>query len=73
VAWQRSTVNFIRRSPRWEDFEYELRSEKTKNRFAYWGNGWTSKQLRADSDLTSYLKVLEKVDLRDLQESWWDW
>ncbi|CZR53736.1 related to monooxigenase [Phialocephala subalpina] len=65
-------VNFIRRSPRWEDFEYELRSEKSKNRFAYWGNGWTTKQLQPDSDLTPYLKVPEKVDLRDLHESWWD-
>lgn len=65
-------VNFIRRSPRWEDFEYELRSEKSNNRFAYWGNGWTTKQLQPSSDLTPYLKLPEKVDLRDLHESWWD-
>ncbi|KUJ09108.1 FAD/NAD(P)-binding domain-containing protein [Mollisia scopiformis] len=66
-------VNFIRRSPRWEDFEYQLRSPNgSKNRFAYWENGWTSKQLQPVADLTSYLKVPEKVDLKDLHESWWD-
>ncbi|KFY12873.1 hypothetical protein V492_03609 [Pseudogymnoascus sp. VKM F-4246] len=66
-------ANFVRRSPRWEDFEYELRVEnKTKNRFAYWGNGWTRKELIPDSDLTPYLKLPEKVDLREWHESWWD-
>ncbi|KAE8449778.1 hypothetical protein EG329_007553 [Mollisiaceae sp. DMI_Dod_QoI] len=66
-------VNFIRRSPRWEDFDYELSKEnRSQNRFAYWGNGWTTKQLQLDSDLTGYLKVPEKVDLRDLHESWWE-
>ncbi|OBT49079.1 hypothetical protein VE00_00175 [Pseudogymnoascus sp. WSF 3629] len=66
-------ANFVRRSPRWEDFEYELRAEnKSKNRFAYWGNGWTKKELDPGSDLTPYLKAPEKVDLREWHESWWD-
>ncbi|OBT76266.1 hypothetical protein VF21_03316 [Pseudogymnoascus sp. 05NY08] len=59
-------ANFVRRSPRWEDFEYELRAEnKSKNRFAYWRNGWTKKELVPGSDLTPYLKAPEKVDLRE--------
>ncbi|PGH27885.1 hypothetical protein AJ80_00435 [Polytolypa hystricis UAMH7299] len=66
-------ANFVRRSPRWEDFEYTLQPQnRSRNRFAYWGNGWTTKELDPDSDVTPYLKPGEKVDLRDWHESWWD-
>jgi hypothetical protein len=66
-------LNFVRRSPRWEDFEYELlEGNRSKNRFSYWGNGRTTKEMDPDSDLTPYLKLPEGVDLRDWHESWWD-
>ncbi|TVY58566.1 FAD-binding monooxygenase aflW [Lachnellula cervina] len=66
-------LNFIRRSPRWEDFEYELlESNKSRNRFSYWGNGRTTKELESNSDLTPYLKTPDQVDLRDWHESWWN-
>ena len=62
-------VTLARREPRWEDFEYEY--ENKVNRFAYFGNGWTRKEAE-EEDLTTYLKVPEKIDLRDIHESWWD-
>ncbi|TVY22123.1 FAD-binding monooxygenase [Lachnellula hyalina] len=66
-------LNFIRRSPRWEDFEYELLdSNKSRNRFSYWGNGRTTKESEPESDLTPYLRTPDQVDLRDWHESWWN-
>ena len=64
-------VTFARRSPRWEDWKWTLRSE-TGNRFAYFGNGWTTKELDPESDIVPYLKLPEEIDLRDHHESWWD-
>jgi len=64
-------VTIVRRDPRWEDWEYE-HVTKSGNRFAYFGNGWTRNEVDVNTDLTSYLKLPSKVDLRDLHESWWD-
>lgn len=68
-----SHVTIVRRDPRWEDWEWEyLRPE---NRFAYFGNGWTKKELDGSGDLTGFLKkeaVTGELDLRDLHERWWD-
>ena len=65
-------ITAVRREPRWEDWEYEYLLD-TGNRFAwYFGNGWTSKEKDPDSDMTSYLKKPDDVDLRDVHESWWD-
>ncbi|KAF2105629.1 hypothetical protein BDV96DRAFT_655485 [Lophiotrema nucula] len=64
-------VAIVRREPRWEDFEYE-RASKSGNRFAYFGNGWTRKEVDEKSDLVSYLKLPSEIDLRDIHESWWD-
>lgn len=65
-------VTAVRREPRWEDWKYEYLSD-TGNRFAwYFGNGWTSKETDQTSDMTSYLKKPDDIDLRDLHESWWD-
>lgn len=64
-------VNFVRRSPRWEDWEFSLLT-KTGNRFAYFGNGWTTKELDAESDLTPYLKRADRIDLKELHENWWE-
>lgn len=65
-------VTAVRREPRWEDWEYEYVSD-TGNRFAwYFGNGYTSKERNPESDMTSYLRKPEDIDLRDVHESWWD-
>ena len=55
---------------RWEDFEYTY--VQSKNRFAYFGNGWTSKETDLEHDMVSYLKKESEIDLRDLHERWWD-
>lgn len=68
-----------RRDPRWEDFEYTYRNEQG-NRFAWLGNGWTVKDVRAaegeeDLDFTPYLKtesVMGEVDLRRVHEEWFE-
>jgi hypothetical protein len=73
--WPGSSAHstFVRRSPRWEDFDYELLdNNKSKNRIAYLGNGWSRNELDPDSDLTPYQKAPEKVGLRGWHESWWD-
>jgi len=67
-----SHITLVRRNPRWEDWEYEYLSN-SGNRFAwYFGNGWTRKETDPNSDMTSYLKLPEQIDLKDLHESWWD-
>ncbi|KAF2234419.1 FAD/NAD(P)-binding domain-containing protein [Viridothelium virens] len=66
-----SQLNIVRRSPRWEDWEWTYRS-KTGNRFAYFGNGWTTKEEipSEDSDLVQYLQQPHAVDLRIYHEEW---
>ncbi|KZF18925.1 putative flavin-binding monooxygenase [Xylona heveae TC161] len=66
-----SHANFVRREPRWEDFEY-THVNPSGNRFAYFGNGWTSKELQEDADLTPYLRLPSEIDLRSYHEGWWD-
>ncbi|KAF2254387.1 FAD/NAD(P)-binding domain-containing protein [Trematosphaeria pertusa] len=62
---------FIRRDPRWEDWEYERFNPV--NRFAYFGNGYTRGEVDEGTDLTPYLRAPgQELDLRDLHESWWD-
>ncbi|KAG9770432.1 FAD/NAD(P)-binding domain-containing protein, partial [Aureobasidium melanogenum] len=65
-------VTIVRKEPRWEDWEYTYLS-KSGNRFAYFGNGWTTKEADPNSDITSYLRVPSEIDLKDLHERWWDW
>ncbi|TLD14901.1 hypothetical protein PspLS_10795 [Pyricularia sp. CBS 133598] len=68
-------VTAVRKEPRWEDWEYEYLGGDggvSANRFAwYFGNGWTSKEADPGSDMTSYLRVPDEIDLRDYHESWW--
>lgn len=64
-------ANFAHRDPRWEEWEYEYLSP-SRNRFAYFGNGWTKKEQDPDSDMTSYLRVPDDVDLRTIHENWFD-
>lgn len=68
-----SHVTIVRREPRWEDWEYEY--VRPENRFAYWGNGWTKKELEGTGSMTDFLKreaLTGELDLRDLHERWWD-
>lgn len=63
----------IRLDPRWEDFEYTYRSAQ-KNRFAWFGGGYTKKELDDGTDLTPYLtKLPGEIDLRDYHEKWYEY
>lgn len=63
-------VAWARREPRWEDWEYTY--VRSRNRFAWFGNGKRGRETEAGADVTPYLKVPGTVDLRDYHESWWD-
>lgn len=66
-------VTTVRREPRWEDWDYEYVDESQGNRFLwFFGNGSAKSEQDEKSDLTSYLTIPEKVDLRDVHESWWN-
>ncbi|KAL2820913.1 hypothetical protein BDW59DRAFT_174364 [Aspergillus cavernicola] len=75
-------VNYIRQEVRWEDYEYTYHNSQA-NRFGYFGNGWTKRDIAAkesvtaadDIDFTYYLKDeahREGVDLRGYHEAWWE-
>ena len=66
-----AAANYIRRDPRWEDYEYTHVSP-SGNRFAYFGNGWISREQDPDADLTPHLRRHDEVDLRSFMEGWWD-
>ncbi|OAL47186.1 FAD/NAD(P)-binding domain-containing protein [Pyrenochaeta sp. DS3sAY3a] len=76
-----SHVNAVRRSPRWEDWEYTYINSQG-NRFAWLGNGWTTKDVVASNgtadlsvDLTPWLQeasLTGDIDLRGYHEQWWD-
>ncbi|KAJ5684011.1 uncharacterized protein N7477_000356 [Penicillium maclennaniae] len=66
-----SHANYIRRDPRWEDWEYNY-VNPGGNRLAYFGNGWTSKELEPEAELTPHLRLPEEVDLKSWMEGWWD-
>lgn len=76
-------VNYIRRDVRWEGFEYTYHNSQG-NRFGYFGNGWTSRdvaakdggEIQTEVGFTDYLKLEastgEGVDLRGYHEAWWE-
>lgn len=65
-------VTAVRREPRWEDWDYVLLDETKGNRFLwYFGNGGTRSENDEKSDMTSYLDIPEKINVKDLHESWW--
>jgi cation diffusion facilitator CzcD-associated flavoprotein CzcO len=66
-----SHSNYVRRDPRWEDWEYTY-VNPSGNRFAYFGNGWTQKELDPDAEMTPHLVLPEKIDLKSHMEGWWD-
>ncbi|RDW67424.1 flavin-containing monooxygenase [Aspergillus mulundensis] len=63
-----ASLNYIRRDPRWEDFEYEYVSP-SGNRFAWVGNGWTRREVQEAEDLTPHLKKPQDIDLRTYLET----
>ena len=64
-------LNFVRRDPRWEDWEWEVKNP-SKNRFAYFGNGWSVNEANGEGDLTPYLKRPDQIDLRSYHEEWFE-
>ncbi|KAE8353796.1 hypothetical protein BDV28DRAFT_164689 [Aspergillus coremiiformis] len=66
-----AALNYIRREPRWEDWEYG-HFNPSGNRFAYFGNGWTGREQSQDADLVPHLKRPDTIDLRAYMEGWWD-
>ena len=47
----------IVRDPRWEDFVFERSDEGRRNRFEYFGNGWTEREKNGDEiSLTKYFE-----------------
>ncbi|KAL4948165.1 hypothetical protein BDW69DRAFT_203743 [Aspergillus filifer] len=66
-----ASLNYIRRDPRWEDFEWGYLNE-SGNRFAWFGNGWTAREKTEGADLTLHLKRPGDIDLRTYLETWVD-
>ncbi|KAL5406667.1 hypothetical protein PMIN06_005567 [Paraphaeosphaeria minitans] len=74
-------VTFVRREPRWEDFEYTYVNSQG-NRFGWLGNGWTTRDVKANDgvadgglDLTPWLQkgaLNGDVDIRQYHEGWWN-
>jgi hypothetical protein len=66
----------ISRDPRWEDFVFERFDEGRRNRFEYFGNGYTEREESADEiSLTNYIKQGGRIDdrgLATLHENWND-
>jgi hypothetical protein len=63
----------IRLDPRWEDYEYTYRSQQ-KNRFAFFGGGYTRKDLDKEVDQTPYLRQNPAdIDLREYHERWFEY
>ena len=66
-------ANFIRRNPRWEDWEW---SYATSNRFAYFGNGCTENEMLNKTpqpqDFVKYLRQPDLIDLRIYHEEWYN-
>ncbi|KAI1627239.1 cyclohexanone monooxygenase [Exophiala viscosa] len=61
----------ICRDPRWEDFVFERSEPGRRNRYEYFGNGWTQREKEADPvALTSYLHPAGSIDLATLHETW---
>ncbi|EXJ82770.1 hypothetical protein A1O3_06585 [Capronia epimyces CBS 606.96] len=83
AVWPGSAAHNARvlRNVRWEDFEYTYRSQ-SGNRFAFFGNGWTKNDVRAnevdDPDAVDFSAHLKKealdgqVDLKGYLESWYE-
>ncbi|EXJ79546.1 hypothetical protein A1O3_07825 [Capronia epimyces CBS 606.96] len=60
------------RDPRWEDFVFQRRPGASRNRFEYFGDGSTIREVtvRDDKDLTRYLREADKYDIATVHELW---
>ncbi|OAL48048.1 FAD/NAD(P)-binding domain-containing protein [Pyrenochaeta sp. DS3sAY3a] len=89
IAWPGSYHHRKRvlREPRWEDFEFVGRRGAGRNRFEYFGDGWTEAERgffeRAERgegggegedewSTVGYLKEVGKVDVRTVHELWYE-
>ncbi|KAL3465598.1 hypothetical protein BJX64DRAFT_285204 [Aspergillus heterothallicus] len=67
-----AALNYLRRDPRWEDWEYEY-TNPSGNRFGFIGNGWTRREeAGVEEELTPHLKRPDEIDLRTYLETWAD-
>ncbi|KAL2867367.1 flavin-containing monooxygenase [Aspergillus lucknowensis] len=66
-----AALNYLRRDPRWEDWEYTY-TNASGNRFAFLGNGWTRREGEEGADLTPHLRRPDEIDLRTYLETWAD-
>ncbi|KIW12289.1 hypothetical protein PV08_09566 [Exophiala spinifera] len=66
-------VTQVRLDPRWEDYEYTYKSRQ-RNRYAYFGGGFTKNDLDKESDMTPYLRQNpDDIDLREYHEKWYEY
>ncbi|KAF2652581.1 FAD/NAD(P)-binding domain-containing protein, partial [Lophiostoma macrostomum CBS 122681] len=64
IAWPGSLHHRagILKDPRWEDFHFVRSPDAKRNRFEYFGNGWTEKEARGDErEITDYLHEVRDV------------
>jgi hypothetical protein len=85
IAWPGSYHHRaqILREPRWEDFEYVTSRAARRNRFEYFGNGWTRWEedfykeegkvegKEKEWDIVGYLQEVGESDARTVHEAWW--
>jgi len=71
-----SHANFLRQSPRWEDWTWGYGKEGKLNRFEWLGNGWTKREIEGKGDMTPYLRrvggAAGEVDLKGYHEEWFE-
>ncbi|KAF4122227.1 putative flavoprotein CzcO associated with the cation diffusion facilitator CzcD [Geosmithia morbida] len=61
----------ILRDPRWEDFEFERRSDARLNRYEYFSDGSTVREKTDDEkELTKYLRAVGDIDIATVHEAW---
>jgi hypothetical protein len=59
------------KEPRWEDFNFIRDKAARRNRFEFFGNGWTQKDVRGDEgEITGYLKGIGEIDPSSVHEAW---
>jgi len=57
--------------PRWEDWEYEYKSESGNRFLWYLGRGVSKMETDSSADMTPYIKDPANIDLQNLHEDWW--
>ncbi len=69
AIWPGSRLHYfeVMKEPRFEDFDIQYLG----NRFAYFGNGFTSTELNPDANPVWYFDILER-ELKDGNKAFWD-